>query len=67
MIPMTVSYFLKQSKNKTNGISKCINIWYIYNNYIRIALGVGVSAFGPEVLNSMVLTPILILLFFIFL
>lgn len=53
MIPMTVSYFTKQSKNKTKGITNAI-IYGISIILIYVGLGVGVSAaFGPEVLNSM--------------
>ena len=53
MIPMTVSYFTKQSKNKAKGITNAI-IYGISIILIYVGLGVGVSAaFGPEVLNSM--------------
>lgn len=53
MIPMTVSYFTKQSKNKTKGLTNAI-IYGISIILIYVGLGVGVSAaFGPEVLNSM--------------
>jgi len=53
MIPMTVSYFTKQSKSKAKGVSNAI-IYGLSIIIIYVALGVGVSAaFGPEVLNSM--------------
>ena len=53
MIPMTVSFFIKQSKTKAQGISNAI-IYGISIIVIYVLLGVGVSAlFGPEVLNSM--------------
>ena len=53
MIPMTVSYFTKQSKSRAKGISNAI-IYGISIIIIYVGLGVGVSAaFGPEVLNSM--------------
>ena len=53
MIPMTVSFFTKQSKNKAKGITNAI-IYGISIILIYVGLGVGVSAaFGPEVLNSM--------------
>ena len=53
MIPMTVSYFTKQSKSKAKGVSNAI-IYGLSIIFIYVALGVGVSAiFGPEVLNSM--------------
>ena len=53
MIPMTVSYFTKQSKNRAKGITNAI-IYGLSIIIIYVALGVGVSAmFGPEVLNSM--------------
>jgi len=53
MIPMTVSFFTKQSKNRAKGITNAI-IYGLSIIIIYVALGVGVSAmFGPEVLNSM--------------
>lgn len=53
MIPMTVSYFTKQSKDKAKGVSNAI-IYGLSIILIYVGLGVGVSAaFGPEVLNSM--------------
>ena len=53
MIPMTVSYFTKQSKSKAKGVTNAI-IYGISIIVIYVALGVGVTAiFGPEVLNNM--------------
>ena len=53
MIPMTVSFFTKQSKTKAKGISNAI-IYGISIIIIYVALGVGVSAvFGAETLNNM--------------
>ena len=53
MIPMTVSYFTKQSENKAKGISNAI-IYGISIIIIYLALGVGVSAiFGADTLNNM--------------
>ncbi|MBF90801.1 MAG: thiol:disulfide interchange protein [Flavobacteriales bacterium] len=53
MIPMTVSYFLKQSQNKTKGIVNSI-IYGVSIVIIYLALGVGVSAiFGADALNNM--------------
>ena len=53
MIPMTVSYFTKQSENKTKGVTNAI-IYGISIIIIYVALGVGVSAvFGADALNNM--------------
>ena len=53
MIPMTVSFFTKQSKNKTEGIINAI-IYGISIMVIYVALGVGVSSvFGADSLNNM--------------
>jgi thiol:disulfide interchange protein DsbD len=53
MIPMTVSFFTKQSKTKTKGITNAI-IYGLSIIIIYVALGVGVSAiFGAETLNNM--------------
>ena len=53
MIPMTVSFFIKQSKTRAQGISNAI-IYGVSIIVIYVLLGVGVSAvFGPDVLNSM--------------
>ena len=53
MIPMTVSYFTKQSENKAKGVTNAI-IYGISIIIIYVALGVGVSAvFGADALNNM--------------
>lgn len=53
MIPMTVSFFTKQSKTKSEGIKKGI-IYAISIVVIYVVLGVIVSAtFGSEALNAM--------------
>ncbi len=53
MIPMTVSFFTKQSKNKAKGIVNAI-IYGISIIVIYVALGVGVSSiFGADALNNM--------------
>ena len=53
MIPMTVSFFTKQSKTKMQGIINAI-IYGISIIIIYVALGVGVSSiFGADSLNSM--------------
>ena len=53
MIPMTVSYFTKQSENKAKGVTNAI-IYGFSIIIIYVALGVGVSAvFGADALNNM--------------
>ena len=53
MIPMTVSYFTKQSENKAKGVTNAI-IYGISIIIIYVTLGVGVSAiFGADALNNM--------------
>ena len=67
MIPMTVSYFTKQSKSRSKGISNAI-IYGISIIIIYVGLGVGVSAaFGPEVLNSMATNAYFNIAFFVLL
>ncbi len=67
MIPMTVSYFTKQSKSKAKGVSNAI-IYGLSIIFIYVALGVGVSAvFGPEVLNSMATNAYFNIAFFVLL
>ena len=52
MIPMTVSFFTKKSKTKSEGILNAV-IWSFYNDNI-FALGVGVSSiFAASALNNM--------------
>ena len=53
MIPMTVSFFTKQSKTKGQGIVNAI-IYGVSIIIIYVALGVGVSSiFGADALNNM--------------
>ena len=53
MIPMTVSFFTKQSKTKANGIMNAI-IYGFSIIIIYVGLGVGVSSiFGADALNNM--------------
>ena len=53
MIPMTVSFFTKQSKTKGQGIVNAI-VYGISIIVIYVALGVGVSSiFGADALNNM--------------
>jgi cytochrome c biogenesis protein CcdA/thioredoxin-related protein len=53
MIPMTVSFFTKKSKTKSEGIFNAI-IYGISIIVIYVALGVGVSSvFGADALNNM--------------
>ena len=53
MIPMTVSFFTKQSKTKVQGIFNAI-VYGISIIVIYVALGMGVSSFfGADTLNNM--------------
>ena len=53
MIPMTVSFFTKKSKTKSEGILNAI-IYGVSIMIIYVALGVGVSSiFGADALNNM--------------
>ena len=59
MIPLTVSFFTKQSKTKARGIVNAI-ICGISIIIIYVALGVGVSSvFGADALNNMATTYII--------
>ena len=67
MIPMTVSFFTKQSKTRAKGITNAI-IYGLCIIVIYVLLGVGVSAvFGAEVLNSMATNVYFNLAFFVLL
>lgn len=67
MIPMTVSFFTKQSKTKAKGIKNAI-IFGISIILIYIFLGVAVTAiFGAESLNKMSTNPTFNIIFFIIL
>ncbi|PQJ23530.1 thiol:disulfide interchange protein [Tenacibaculum sp. SG-28] len=53
MIPMTVSFFTKQSKNKSQGIRNAI-IFGVAIVLIYVILGIAVTlAFGPSALNEL--------------
>ncbi len=67
MIPMTVSYFTKQSKTKALGIRNAV-IYGISIIIIYIILGVAVTwAFGPEALHKMSTNPTFNIIFFLLL
>ncbi len=67
MIPMTVSFFTKQSKTRAKGISNAI-IYSISIIIIYILLGTVVTAiFGAEALNKMSTNPTFNIIFFIIL
>ena len=67
MVPMTVSFFTKQSKTKAKGIRNSL-IFGISIILIYIVLGTAVTAiFGEEALNNMSTDPIFNLVFFIIL
>jgi len=64
MVPMTVSFFTKQSKTKAKGIRNSL-IFGISIILIYIVLGTAVTAiFGEEALNNMSTDPIFNLVFF---
>lgn len=65
MIPMTVSFFTKQSKTKAEGIRKAI-FYAVSIILIYVVLGVLVTAIaGPTILNDMATNPWVNLVFFI--
>ncbi|WP_070137901.1 protein-disulfide reductase DsbD family protein [Crocinitomix algicola] len=65
MIPMTVSFFTKQSKTKAEGIRKAI-FYAVSIVLIYVILGVLVTAIaGPTILNDMATNPWVNLVFFI--
>jgi thiol:disulfide interchange protein DsbD len=67
MVPMTVSFFTKQSKTKAKGIRNSL-IFGISIILIYIVLGTAVTAiFGEEALNNMSTDPVFNLIFFIIL
>lgn len=64
MIPLTVSFFLKQSKSRAEGISKAVT-YGISINVIYVALGLLITAIaGPDALNAMATNPWFNLFFF---
>lgn len=67
MIPMTVSFFTKQSKTKAKGISNAI-LYGVSIIVIYVLLGFGVSAiFGADALNALSTNVWFNLLFFVLL
>lgn len=67
MIPMTVSYFLKQSRTRTKGIVNAV-IYGVSIILIYVSLGIGVTIiFGADTLNEMASNAFFNLLFFILL
>ena len=67
MIPMTVSFFTKQSKSKAAGIRNAI-IYGLSIVVIYVALGLGITlVFGPEALNDLSTNVIFNIFFFILL
>jgi thiol:disulfide interchange protein len=64
MIPLTVSFFIKQSKTRAEGISKAIT-YGISINVIYVALGLLITVVaGPDALNAMATDPWFNLFFF---
>jgi thiol:disulfide interchange protein DsbD len=64
MIPMTVTFFTKQSKTKSEGIRKAI-FYAVCIIVIYVILGVLVSSLaGPTALNEMATNPIVNIIFF---
>ena len=65
MIPLTVSFFLKQSKSKADGIRKAL-LYGLSINVIYVALGLLVTVtFGSDALNAMATNPWFNLAFFV--
>lgn len=64
MIPLTVSFFLKQSKTRAEGVSKAVT-YGISINVIYVALGLLITTIaGPDALNAMATDPWFNLFFF---
>lgn len=67
MIPMTVSYFLKQSNSKAKGITNAI-LYGVSIIIIYVSLGFGITlVFGADALNDMSSNAFFNLMFFILL
>ena len=65
MIPLTVSFFLKQSKSKADGLRKAL-LYGLSINVIYVALGLLVTVtFGSDALNAMATNPWFNLAFFV--
>jgi thiol:disulfide interchange protein len=64
MIPLTVSFFLKQSKSKSDGVRKAL-LYGLSINVIYVVLGLLVTVvFGSDALNAMATNPWFNLAFF---
>jgi len=64
MIPLTVSFFLKQSKTRAEGVSKAVT-YGVSINVIYVALGLMITLVaGPDALNAMATDPWFNLFFF---
>jgi thiol:disulfide interchange protein len=65
MIPLTVSFFLKQSKSKADGLRKAL-LYGLSINVIYVVLGLLVTVtFGSDALNAMATNPWFNLAFFV--
>ena len=65
MIPLTVSFFLRQSKSKADGLRKAL-LYGLSINVIYVALGLLVAiTFGADALNAMATSPFFNLAFFV--
>ena len=64
MIPMTVTFFTKQSKTKAEGIRKA-TIYAVSIVLIYVVLGVVVGSFSATLLNEMATNPIINIVFFL--
>ncbi len=65
MIPLTVSFFTKQSKTRAEGITKAI-IYGVSIIVIYVFIGLVITAaFGPNILNQMATNPWMNLAFFL--
>ena len=65
MIPLTVSFFLKQSKSKADGVRKAL-LYGLSINVIYVVLGLLVTVtFGSDALNAMATNPWFNLAFFV--
>lgn len=65
MIPLTVSFFLKQAKTKAQGIQKGI-IFGLSIVLIYVTLGIAITLlFGPEAMNAMATDPWFNIFFFV--
>jgi thiol:disulfide interchange protein DsbD len=65
MIPLTVSFFLKQSKSKADGMRKAL-LYGLSINVIYVVLGLLVTVtFGSDALNAMATNPWFNLAFFV--